>query len=200
MFTIGITGGIGVGKTTVAHAFESFGVPVYNSDLAAKRLMNINKALKTSIKSLLGKQAYKADGTIDKHFVGATIFKDYKKRTALNALVHPVVAKDFKVWCKAKQTLGKAPYLGYESALIFENNIQDKFNLVLLVTAPLEARLARIMQRDNKEKAAVLAIIATQLPETKKMTLADFVINNQDLAKTLLKSKEIHYLITKLLS
>ena len=144
MMIVGLTGGIGSGKTTVSGMFEALGVPVYNSDREAKQLMRSSKKLKNKIKDLLGEEAY-LNEELNKPFIADAIFNDSQLLKKLNALVHPAVGEHFAQWTKEQS----ASYVIQETAIIFENDSEDRYDTIILVTAPMEMRLERLLQRDN---------------------------------------------------
>jgi len=174
---IGITGGIGSGKTTAANFIKHLGFPVYNSDFFSKELVNNDKNLKISIINLLGNDAYNENG-YNTCYVSKLIFNDDKLRLKLNSIIHPVVNQHFINWSK-NQT---CEIIFRESALLFEL----KLNLVcyknILITADENIRIKRIMLRDSKNYQEIKNIIKSQMPEEEKNKLADFVIkNNKDI-------------------
>ena len=187
MKIIGLTGGIGSGKTTVARMFESHGIPVYNSDERARELMVKSEELVNDIKSLLGDDAYNGD-ELNREFVARIVFRDKEMLENLNSLVHPAVQEDFLKWAAAQET----PYVIQEAAILFENGSYEKFDQMILVTAPKLMRLKRIMQRDNESEDNILARMSHQWDDAKKLPLANFVIENTDLEKTQTEVKEIH--------
>ena len=187
---IAITGGIGVGKTKVSELFHDLGVPVYNSDVSAKELMASDPKVTAAIKSLFGEKAYRSNGFLNKAYIANEIFSDPLKRTALNAIVHPAVRAHFTSWLANQDP--NTNYILYESALVFENNLESNFDAVILVTASRETRIARVCKRDLKSEQQVLAIMNAQSPEEAHLDKADFVLKNQDLATTVLKVKELH--------
>ena len=198
MKVVAITGGIGVGKTIVCDFFKSFGVSVYFSDIAAKAIMVSDLVLKDSIESLLGKDAYLKDGGLNKAHIASEIFGDPKKMQALNELVHPAVSSDFEKWLlKESQKANRLNYVIYESALVFENQKEAAFDALILVTAPVDERIERVVRRDAKSKSEVSAVMKAQFLDNKNAKKANFVIHNQDLAKTLLKTREIHNILIK---
>ena len=176
MIKVGITGGIGSGKTTVCKVFESIGVPVYYADKEAKRLMSFDSALKSKIKTLLGKEAYHRNGRLNRSYVASIVFKHPQKLEALNQLVHPAVGRDVSQWFD--QLNGPFPYALYEAALLVENGSYKKLDALITVSAPLEERISRVMKRDKVSREAVEARINNQLPQEHKDEVADFVIQN----------------------
>jgi dephospho-CoA kinase len=177
---IGITGGIGSGKTTVARIFEVLGIPVYYADDAAKRIMNEDEMLKQQIIHEFGEQSY-LDGKLNREYLASIVFKDKKKLSVLNALVHPATIRNSNLWMKRQ----KASYAIREAALIFESGVQDQLDYVIGVSAPVELRIERAMQRDHLSREQVMERMDRQINETIKMRLCDFVIVN-DGAKPLI--------------
>lgn len=176
MIKVGITGGIGSGKTTVCRVFESIGVPVYYADKEAKRLMSFDLHLKAQIKDLLGKEAYHRNGRLNRAHVASIVFNAPKKLEALNQLVHPAVGKDVHDWFQ--QLRGPWPYALQEAALLVENGSYRKLDALISVSAPLEERIKRVIKRDKVDRKAVEARIKSQLPQEEKDAVADFVILN----------------------
>jgi dephospho-CoA kinase len=170
---IGITGGIGSGKTTVARIFEVLGIPVYYADDAAKRIMNEDPFLKQEIIKLFGEQSY-TNGSLNREYLASIVFQDKKKLAALNALVHPATIRNSNHWMKCQ----KGSYAIREAALIFESGVQSQLDYVIGVSAPLELRIERAMQRDKLSRQQVLDRMDRQINETIKMRLCDFVIVN----------------------
>lgn len=187
MKIVGLTGGIGSGKTTVAKMFEKLGVPVYYADKEAKRLMKESKSLKQGIIALLGEKAYRNDD-INRSYIAQIVFQDKKQLKELNALVHPIVESDFIKWLGALDS----SYVIQENALIFENDKRSKYDVVITVTAPLTLRLERVMKRDGVSEKQVFDRIENQLDDEIKTTHADFVVNNIDLKKCKDQVQEIH--------
>lgn len=182
MYQVGITGNIGSGKSTVCKIFEGLKIPVYYADERAKWLMVNNPKLKDDIINLLGQKAYLPDGTLNKPFVSSRIFNNDELLDALNALVHPAVFKDADAWHQRQN----APFTLEESALIIESFRFEDVDFVILVTAPLEVRIDRVMNRDGKTRKDVLAIESNQFDEELKVDIVDFVIVNdgvQDLRR-----------------
>lgn len=187
MMIVGLTGGIGSGKSTVAQMFRDLGVPVYDSDAEAKRLMVHSAELKNAIIALLGKDAY-TDGTLDRGYIAEKVFTDPGLLEKLNALVHPAVRMDFTQWAEKQ----KAPYVIQETALIFENGIQDLYDRILLVTAPLKLRIDRVMDRDGVTEKQILERMEHQLEDDQKENQAHFCIQNIDLKTTRETVEELH--------
>lgn len=184
---VGLTGGIGSGKTTVAKFFVELGVPVYNSDKEAKKLMKSSKKVKKAIIELLGENAYEGK-RLNKIYISDKIFKNKSLLTELNSIVHPAVRKHFLRWTKRQDS----PYVIQETAIIFENSGQDFYDKIILVTAPEEERIQRVMVRSGISKNAILARLKNQWLDIKKEPLSDYVIVNLKLTKTKIKVEEVH--------
>ena len=175
MLKIGITGGIGSGKTTVAKVFEVLGIPVYYADDAAKRLMNEDEELREKIQIQFGNEVYK-NGKLDKKYLADIVFSSPEKLALLNALVHPATLKDADAWMQYQTTA----YTLKEAALIFESGAQQNLDYVIGVTAPAPLRIQRTMNRDGITREEVIARMDKQMDETIKMKLCDFVIKNDE--------------------
>ncbi|WP_405265869.1 dephospho-CoA kinase [Cellulophaga sp. Ld12] len=189
---VGLTGGIGSGKTTVAKMFHVLGVPVYNSDIEAKKLMVSSEVLKVKIKELLGTESY-TDHKLNRTYIADKIFTDPDLLAQLNAIVHPAVKEHFITWVGDQNS----DYIIQETAIIFENNSQDKFDKIILVTAPESVRIQRVTSRDTISETKVKERIANQWADDKKAALSDFVINNLELDKTTVLVAEIHKQLLK---
>lgn len=195
MMIVGLTGGIGSGKSTVAKMFMELEVPVYDSDQEAKKLMSTSKEVKTAIIQLLGDGAYNEEG-LNRSFIAEKVFKDSDLLEKLNGIVHPAVREHFLNWAENQ----KSPYVIQETALIFENQAQDKYDHTILVTAPKNVRIQRVVQRDGAKEQAVKERMNNQLEDSQKRNLADFSIENLDLDKTKEKVKELHLKLLALAS
>ena len=187
MKIIGLTGGIGSGKTTISKYFKSFGVPVYIADDEAKALMNRSKVIKRKLIKLFGKSAYR-DGELNRAYLASKIFSDKSLLSQMNAIVHPKVASHFKRWLKKHN----AVYIIKEVAIIFENNLQDQYDYIITVVADKNLRIERVMKRDNASKNKVESIIDNQLPDVDKVKRSDFVIKNNNLDSAKKQVIEIH--------
>ncbi len=184
---VGLTGGIGSGKTTVGKFFVELGVPVYNSDVRAKGLMKSSKKVKRAIIKLLGKDSYKGK-VLNKKYIAEKVFNDGVLLKKLNTIVHPAVREDFLKWVKAQDT----PYVIQETALIFENASQGFYDKIVLVISPSNIRVKRVMERDASSEKEVLARLKKQLLDSEKIHLSDFVIENVELLKTKAIVEEVH--------
>lgn len=192
---VGLTGGIGSGKTTVAKYFEELGVPVYIADLEAKALMNRSKVIRRKLIALFGNEAF-LENTLNRPFIAQQIFNDKKLLNAMNAIVHPKVASHFKRWVNKQDS----PYVISEAAILFENGSYKKYDYIITVTAPEDIRLQRVIKRDNSNKQKVEAIMANQWSDQEKIKRSDFVIENIDLEQTKIQVRKIHKKILKLTS
>ncbi|WP_347922125.1 dephospho-CoA kinase [Pontimicrobium sp. SW4] len=184
---IGLTGGIGSGKTTVANMFFELGVPIYIADVEAKKLMNRSKIIKRKLIKLFGEEAY-LDDKLNKPFIAEKIFSNKKMLEKMNAIIHPKVATHFKRWV----TKQKTPYIIKEAAILFENNNYLHCTAVILVVADKETRIQRVIKRDNSSKEQINAIIDNQWSDEKKIRLSQFVIYNNTLLDTRNQVEKIH--------
>lgn len=184
---VGLTGGIGSGKSTVGKLFEDLGIPVYNSDMEAKRLMRTSKVLRRKIVELLGKESF-GEGILNRTFIAKKVFNDKELLDKLNKIVHPAVRKHFLRWAKKQDS----PFVVQETALLFENDMQDFYSKVILVTAPKDIRIERIMARDGSSRQHVLERMGNQLDDDIKIPLADYVVQNMDLDETTSKITEVN--------
>lgn len=176
MIVIGLTGGIGSGKSTIATFFQENEIPVYVADDAAKRLMTADTSLIHQIIKLLGPESYK-NNELQRKWVSNKVFNDKDLLEALNAIVHPAVAQDFKKWLQ----LQEAPYVIKEAAILFENGGYKECDFMVVVDAPKSIRIDRVIKRDKTTEKAVLARMNAQWSSTRKRALADVVIHNVDL-------------------
>lgn len=170
---IGITGGIGSGKTAAAKIIQSFGYPVYYSDDRAKDVV-LQYPLKQQITALLGQEAYDAQGNYNRKFVSEKVFEDAALLAKLNGIIHPAVKCDFEQWIDAQN----AEFLFKETALLFELNLHKSLYKTILITADDNIRISRVMERDGKTRHQVQLIIKKQMRESQKIRLADVVIYN----------------------
>lgn len=174
MLKIGLTGGIGSGKTIVSRIFKHLSVPIYEADSEAKRLMNSSEKLKSDIVSLLGDKAY-VNGDLNNSYVASLVFNDPQKLHDLNKIVHPAVREDFNQWTGKHH---QYPYVIQEAAILFESGHYTFFDKIVFVIASRELRIKRVMQRDSVEREDVLKRMKMQLPEEDKMKLSDYIIVN----------------------
>jgi dephospho-CoA kinase len=174
---VGITGGIGSGKSTVCKLFSLLGVPIYTADERAKWLMNHDPQVKEKILASFGPKSYSSNGALNRGYLAETVFSNPEKVAVLNTLVHPAVGKDFAEWVSQQN----APYLIKEAALLFETGAAKELDYVVNVSSPLRVRMARVLLRDpQRTEEQVNQIINQQLPDEEKNELADFSIKNTD--------------------
>lgn len=175
---VGITGGIGSGKSTVCRIFSVLGIPTFDADEAAKRLMHEDEALKNEIIASFGKDSFDAQGHLNTSYLSQIIFQDESKREVLNKLVHPHIIRNFEVWA-GKQS--GVPYIVKEAALLYEADADRSVDRVIVVYAPEALRIKRVLKRDPSRTASgIRAIMAKQMSEAEKMKKADFVILNDE--------------------
>lgn len=192
MKIVGLTGGIGSGKTTVSNMFKDLGVPVYIADNEAKNLMSSSKVIKRKLIDLFGPKAYE-DNSLNRTYISSKIFNDDTYLQKMNAIIHPKVANHFKLWLQ-KQT---SKYVIKEAAIIFEHNMQSQYDYVITVIANEEDRINRILKRDNTTKDKIMSIMKHQLSDDEKIKLSDFVIINDKLEHTKEQVLNIHNFILK---
>lgn len=184
---IGITGGIGSGKTFICRLFEALGVPIYNADAEAKKLMHTDDTIKTKLIEVFGAQTYK-DGVLNKTFLSSVVFADEEKLQRLNSIVHPIVIQHAKDWAASQ----RARYSLKEAALLFESGSYKELDYTILVTAPQDVRLARVMKRDGLSEQQVQERMNKQMSDDEKMALADFVIVNDGITPLLPQVWALH--------
>ncbi len=189
---VGLTGGIGSGKTTVAKEFEKLGVPIYIADEEAKKLMNRSPVIRRELTHLFGKDAY-VDGELNRPFIANIIFNDKSFLEKMNAIVHPRVGKHFNKWI-FKQN---APYVIKEVAILFENGGDQACDYIITVVAPKAVRIKRLLERDNTSKEKIEAIMKNQWSDEEKAKRSHFVINNVNLDDTKAQVLQIHQEILK---
>lgn len=191
---IGITGGIGSGKSIVCRIFHTLGVPVYDADSRAKSLMTTDGILITQIKKEFGVLSYDIDGSIDREYL-AQAFQDKKKLSLLNSLIHPRVAQDYNQWMKEQ----KYAYVLKEAALLFEAKSHTTLDKIIVVSAPEGLRIKRVLHRDpHRTRQQVMDIIHNQLQEEEKLKLADFVLINDDTALITPQVLKLHEIFTSM--
>lgn len=174
MMVVGITGGIGSGKSTACQIFRVLGIPIYDADSRAKWLMERDPQLQASIKNLLSEQAYDSDGRLNNAYIAELVFKNPALLAKLNALVHPAVAVDTSKWLEAQTS----PYVLKEAALLFESGASRNMDAVIVVHADEQIRIERVMLRNKITEEQVKDRINRQMPETEKLRLADYIILN----------------------
>lgn len=193
MLKIGLTGGIGSGKTIVAKIFETLGIPVYYTDDEAKRIMNEDEALKQAIREHFGAPSY-INGTLNRSFISEKVFNDPEKLALLNALVHPATIRDSVAWMQQQVS----PYAIKEAALIFESGMDAQLDYVIGVSAPVDLRIGRIMSRSQLKREEVLKRMENQMDEKKKIALCNFVITNDEKQAVLPQVLSLHQVLLTL--
>ncbi|NNF74235.1 MAG: dephospho-CoA kinase [Flavobacteriaceae bacterium] len=187
MKIVGLTGGIGSGKTTVAKMFMELGVPVFFADIEAKKLMKSSKVIRRKLIQLFGNKAY-IDDELNRPFIASKIFNDEALLEKMNGIIHPKVVKRFQRWA-AKQIM---PYLISEVAILFENDSYKNYDYIITVVAKEEDRIKRLLERDDTTEEKIRAIMRNQWPDEDKIRLSDYVIVNNDLQITTEQVKRIH--------
>ncbi|HEX3080335.1 MAG TPA: dephospho-CoA kinase [Puia sp.] len=192
MLKVGLTGGIGSGKTTVAQIFEVLAIPVYYADTAARDLMNHDPELKKKIIANFGKEAY-LNGELNRSYLGSVVFPDTEKLNLLNSIVHPVTIRHSANWMKNQKTA----YAIKEAALIFEAGLEKHLDYIIGVTAPESLRIQRVVERDHVPKEKVLDRMRHQMDEKEKISRCDFVIENDGNTALLPQVLAIHERLMK---
>lgn len=193
MKKIGITGGIGSGKSTVSKVFALLNVPIYNADNRAKYLLNNDADVVLKVKQVFGNDIY-LNKELDRKKMAAQVFEQPFLLQQLNEIVHPAVFKDFDKWCDEHQ---QEPYILKEAALIFETIIHQKLDAVMMVSSPENLRIERVMKRDSITKEQVLARIKNQMSEEEKLNRADYIIYNDELQLVIPQVVQLHQQLIK---
>ena len=191
---IGLTGGIGSGKSTVANYIASKDIPVYVADEEAKKLMELTEVI-TSVQAIFEENVLDEFGKLDRKKIADLVFNSPTQLTQLNNIVHPLVKSHFIEWLKLHSN---ALFIIKEVAILFETGGNSACDKVILVTAPEEIRIERAMKRDNVSKETIVSRMNNQLPESEKVTKSDFIIHNTDLNKTFIQVDEILKILSKL--
>ena len=189
MKKVGITGGIGSGKTTVCQLFELLGIPIYYADDKAKELIVKNEALRTKLIETFGEETYLPDGSYNRAYIANIVFSDKKQLEKLNHIVHPAMYQDGLDWHNAQESV---PYTLKEAAILFESKGHLQMDKTILVVAPEQIRIERVMKRDKTTVEAVQARIDKQLPDAEKIKLADYIILNDGKAPLVPQILKIH--------
>ncbi|MUU76855.1 dephospho-CoA kinase [Winogradskyella endarachnes] len=187
MVVVGLTGGIGSGKTTILEYFKTLGIPVYIADVEAKALMNRSKIIKRKLIDLFGEEAYK-NNRLNKPYLSSKIFNNRELLSKMNAIVHPKVASHFKRWLKKQN----ADYVIKEAAIIFENQLQNQYDFIITVVADEDLRIQRVINRDQTTAEKVKSVIKNQLLDAEKVKMSDFVIINNDLDDAKKQAVKVH--------
>ncbi len=190
---VGVTGGIGAGKTLVCNIFSVLGIPIYSADERAKWLMSNEPHLVSGIKSAFGENAY-TNGELNRRYLAEKVFSDQNQVEKLNQLVHPAVGVDYGLWLSRQST----DYTIKEAALLFESGSYQGLDYVVMVSAPEETRITRVLNRDpQRSEEEVKGIIRKQWPQEKKEELADYVINNDESQMLIPQVLELHHKFSK---
>lgn len=179
MIKIGITGGIGSGKSYISHLLEQRGIPLYDTDREAKRLTVTHPQIRKELSALLGTEVYRADGTLNKPLVANYLFSSSEHAGHINQIIHPCVYKDFLAWAD-RQAASGAEVVAMESAILFESGFQKAVDYVVMVYAPLDLRIKRAMLRDSASEEQIKARIAAQMDDEEKRRRADYVLFNDE--------------------
>jgi dephospho-CoA kinase len=185
---IGVTGGIGSGKTLICQAFKSIGIPVFHADFESKNILENNISAQQEILEAFGKEAFTADKP-DRKKIASIVFNNPTKLAQLNAILHPKVRTHFADWTKKN---AHQPYVIQEAAILFETGLWQQFDKTILVTAPLEERINRVILRDKTNKEAIVQRINNQWTDEKKAELASFIIHNSNTDRLLPQVLNIH--------
>jgi dephospho-CoA kinase len=194
---IGITGGIGSGKTTVCKVFETLGIPVYYADIEAKKIIVSNPLVKHQVKELLGAEAYHKNGKLNRAHVSEQIFGDKNLLKKMNAIVHPAVQTDSERWFAKVRIDQNPPYALKEAALLVENGSYKYLDALIVVTCPEQIRIQRVMQRDHLTYEQVSAKVKSQLPEEEKIAVANFTITNDGFTSIIDQVLAVHHKISR---
>ncbi len=187
MKQIGLTGGIGSGKTTVANLFSNLGIPIYIADIEAKKLMNTSKVLQRHLIQLFGAKAY-VNNQLNRPYIASVIFKNEEYLEKMNAIVHPKVAKHYAKWVRKQN----APYVLKETAILFENGSYKNYDAIITVVAPLNLRVERLLQRNTTTISKIEAIVENQWSDEERVKLSDYIIENIELETTKKQVLKIH--------
>lgn len=193
---IGVTGGIGSGKSYICRIIRTLGFPVYNCDAEAKKLMNTNKHIINSLKQLIGENSYDSEGNLNKPIIAQFLFANEENAHKINSVVHPVVKEDFRSWASAQN----ADLIFMESAILFESGFNDVVDNIITITAPPETRIERTIRRDNTTREQVIARMNQQMQDEERVRLSDYIICNntndnvEQQIKTIIEtlSKQVH--------
>ena len=185
---VGLTGGIGSGKTTIAKMFQELGVSIYIADVEAKKLMHTSKEIQKELIAAFGKETY-TNGELNRSYLSTIVFNQPEELQKINAIVHPRVGQHFKDWYKARST---EKYVIKEVAILFENDSYKQCDKIITVVAPIEERFRRILVRDETTREAIQNRMNNQWSDEKKVALSDYVIHNEDLAKAKAEVVKIH--------
>lgn len=199
MKLIGLTGGIGSGKTLIAGIFQTLGIPVYSSDSRAKDLMKNDQQVRQEILKVFGEAAYDRDQNLNRQWIADQVFNNHDLLQRLNDIVHPAVFRDLTSWAQ-EEPQTKAPYLLQESAILFEENLYRRMTANILVVAPEDIRIERVIHRDGRSRQAVEARMKNQWADDKKIPMADYIIYNDGERPLISQIMDIDQMIRTLLN
>ncbi len=191
MFIVGLTGGIGSGKSTVAQFFNELEIPVYYADVEAKKIMHRSKIIKRKLIAYFGEEVY-FNNELNKPFLANLIFNDASHLKFVNSIVHPKVNQHFKRWIKRVSKIPNTNYIIQENAILFENGSNQFFDKIITVTAPEHIKIQRVINRDNSTKNKVLERMNNQWSDALKIEKSDFIISNTDIKNTKQQVFKIH--------
>jgi dephospho-CoA kinase len=194
MFRVGVTGGIGSGKTLICKIFEMLGIPVYYADVQAKKMMAADPEIIARLSEYFGNEVIK-EGKPDRDKIASIVFSNPDALTLLNSLIHPLVRNDFDVWSRSKQ---ENVYVIEEAAILFETGANKLLDYIIAITAPENIRIKRVMDRDNINRKNILARIGNQMDETERANMADAVIINNDTVMVIPQVVELHHKLLNL--
>lgn len=190
MKTIGLTGGIGSGKSSIARVFESLSIPIFYADKSGRNVLEKDPLVRAAVADLIGAEAYNEQGKPNRAFIASVVFNDDEKLAALNQIIHPAVARDFEVW---KNRLNPSmQYCLREAAILFESGSDKDCDYVICVSASVETRTKRVMQRDGVKASEVDARMAKQMPQEEKEKRSDFIITNNGDESVIAQVSRIH--------
>ncbi|TVR88463.1 MAG: dephospho-CoA kinase [Saprospirales bacterium] len=192
---VGVTGGIGSGKTTVCRIFESLGVPVYYADDRARTLLNTDADIHRGLKSIFGERVFGADGRPDRKYIASVVFEDKEKLAKLNKLIHPAVGADWEAWYS--RIKADYPYVLKEAALLFESGSYRNLDRVICVAAPESLRIERVVKRDGVDEAAVRSRMKNQLNQDMKISLSHHLIKNDGTLSLIKQVVSLHRQLSK---
>jgi len=193
MLKVGITGGIGSGKSTVCQVFETLGIPVFYADGAGKYLLENDSSIINSVKALFGEEVY-SGGVLDRERIATIVFKDKTILEQLNSIIHPAVIRYSVQWMESRQ----APYVLKEAAIFFESGSYKEMDYMIGVYAPRKLRILRVVERDNSSQEKILERMSYQMDEEEKMKRCDFVITNDDVQAVIPQVLKVHEQLLKM--
>ena len=192
---IGITGGMGAGKSTVCKVFSQIGISIYDADSRAKWLMNNNPELKEAVRTSFGWDSYTRKDDLNRDYLAKVVFNNEEKLKVLNGIVHPAVMKDFELWTQEHKD---EPYSLKEAALLFESNSYKILHKVIVINSPIETRIERVVKRDHVKREDVLKRIENQSTDRERMEKADWIIYNDGVHSLIKQAMKIHHEILEI--